>query len=113
MKKQIAEKKIYNDYSKDRIFVFAYCDIYYIEKVLEECTQVYYNAGLFGWNFNAYYLKDLALITGYRFVRKKDNNIEIENKILELEQYLKNNYKYDNRKEMINYTMDVLNNLFK
>lgn len=113
MKTKIAEKEIYENYSKDRVLVFGYCDIYNIERVIEDYAQVYYNAGVYGWNFNAYCLKDFALITGYRFKRNGSNDEKTKNKILELEKYIKDNKNYNNYKEIAEYTMNVLNNLFK
>lgn len=113
MKTKIAEKKIYENYPKDRVLIFGYCEIQNIERVLETCTRIYYNSGVYGWNFNAFCLKDLALITGYRVKRNESNDEKTKNRILELEKYLKENLKYYNFKEMTNYTLDVLNNLFK
>lgn len=41
----------------------GYCDIQWL---LHYESPLYYNSGLYGWNYDAYIIGDYALCTGYR-----------------------------------------------
>ena len=47
------------------VFRCGYCDLQYIMRGEE---PVYYNCGVYGWNYDAYcdYKRDIAITTGYR-----------------------------------------------
>ena len=48
-----------------KVFRCGYCDLQYIMRGEE---PVYYNCGVYGWNYDAYcdYKRDIAITTGYR-----------------------------------------------
>ena len=65
MKYKTTAKAIRNGYSK--IISIGYCDAYYLLKGLDE---VAYTCGIYGWNFDVYEFKDIAICTGYRGMPK-------------------------------------------
>lgn len=62
MKRKTTNKYINSNYKK--VFRSGYCDLYPI--VVSD--PVYYNCGLYGWNYDAYvnYKYDICITTGYR-----------------------------------------------
>jgi hypothetical protein len=56
-------KEINNRFSK--VFYCGYCDL---QRICSRDDIVYYNAGVYGWNFDVYvdYKNDIAITTGYR-----------------------------------------------
>lgn len=49
----------------NNVYCCGYCDLQYIFRYEE---PVYYNSGVYGWNFDVYcdYAKNIAITTGYR-----------------------------------------------
>ena len=61
----------------DKIYRIGYCEL---QKILESLSAVGYNAGVYGWNYDVYYLEEnVILITGYR----TDCGIKISHEICE------------------------------
>lgn len=56
-------KEINNRFSK--VFYCGYCDL---QNICSRDDIVYYNSGVYGWNFDVYvdYKNDIAITTGYR-----------------------------------------------
>ena len=63
MKIKTSRKHIHQVWGK--VFYCGYCDLQYIMRGEE---PMYYNAGVYGWNFDVYcdYKRDIAITTGYR-----------------------------------------------
>lgn len=62
MKFKTTNKDIKNYYSK--VFSVGYCDLY---DFLKGCNEpIGYNHGVYGWNYDLYVIKDVAITTGYR-----------------------------------------------
>lgn len=63
MKTKTTKKAIYNNYSKERVFSFGYCDIYYIGRLF---NNMLYTCGVYGWNADILQFDNFILCTGYR-----------------------------------------------
>lgn len=63
MKTKTTKKAIYANYSKERVFSFGYCDIYYIGKLF---GNMLYTCGVYGWNADILQFRNFCLCTGYR-----------------------------------------------
>lgn len=56
-----------------RVVSAGYCDL---QNLLINHSPIAYNAGVYGWNFDAYEIDDLTICTGYRNMPgKRANNI--------------------------------------
>lgn len=56
-----------------RVVSAGYCDL---QNLLSNHSPIAYNAGVYGWNFDAYEIDDLTICTGYRNMPgKRANNI--------------------------------------
>lgn len=62
-KTHITRKALNQNFRK--VFSCGYCDL---QRIMEGKEATYYNAGVYGWNFDAYidYANDIAITTGYR-----------------------------------------------
>lgn len=60
MKKKVTRNQL-NGYT--HLFRCGYCDLQYIFKYRE---PTFYNAGIYGWNYDVYTWADVAITTGYR-----------------------------------------------
>lgn len=59
--------------SSTRVVSAGYCDL---QNLLINHSPIAYNAGVYGWNFDAYEIDDLTICTGYRNMPGKlANNI--------------------------------------
>ena len=61
MKKETTRKAIEERYG--RVFKCGYCDI---QNIFCLENPEFYNAGVYGWNFDVYTEKNIAICTGYR-----------------------------------------------
>lgn len=85
------------------IYYTGYCDLQHLTNV---CDRVYYNAGVFGWNYDVFILPDdNYLVTGYRVpstIGIKINH-DIARAIDEHARYIQNNSYvwYEAQKEIV------------
>lgn len=58
----MTRKDLNDNFSK--VLRIGYCDL---QKLTPYCKKIGYNAGIYGWNWNAFMLNyDVAICTGYR-----------------------------------------------
>lgn len=73
MKTKTTKKAVYQNYSKERVFSFGYCDIYYIGKLFD---SMLYTCGVYGWNADILLFRNFCLCTGYRPFGTHNEEIE-------------------------------------
>lgn len=98
-KMKITNKQVKENYKN--IISVGYCDLYYL---LQGLNARYYNAGVYGWNYDGFEINlNTLIITGYRPIK---GNIKTDHKTIE---------KYENkaREIMKNYELDYRMQLIK
>lgn len=68
-----ATRKALESSSADVIRI-GYCDA---QHLLHYCTPVAYNAGVYGWNFDAYQIGNTIIATGYRNLPGRDPRVDV------------------------------------
>lgn len=63
MKFETTRKAILNSYSYNKIFSAGYCEL---QALLAYESPIAYTTGIYGWNFDLYLIKSVAICTGYR-----------------------------------------------
>lgn len=89
MKTKTTKKSVYENYSKERVFYFGYCDIQFLAKCFDDKL---YTCGVYGWNADILQFRNFALCTGYRPFGTK--NKEIEAICKEIDTKVKNDKEY-------------------
>ena len=89
----------------DNVIVAGYCDL---QDLLSQENAVFYNCGVYGWNFDVYIIdNETIIITGYRNLNGNLRNYDITRKYNELariekQKYYYNNLTYEQMKENLN-----------
>lgn len=84
MKYKTTAKELRNEARYIRTVKAGYCDL---QTLLRDVAPVAYTCGVYGWNFDVYYVNGINICTGYRgMVGERANNIsEYEERARELE----------------------------
>lgn len=87
----------------------GYCDLQYL---LRHQTAFGYNAGVYGWNFDHYYIDGIAINTGYRSMVGKQVDYKLTNEYNEKARKIQENWNltYNQQKA---YTERLLKNFLK
>lgn len=97
MKFKTTAKAVKNGYA--RIVSAGYCDL---QTLLNDVEPVAYTCGVYGWNFDVYYINGLCITTGYRGMcgRRANNITEYESKARAIcNDYYNHVITYDEKKE--------------
>lgn len=96
--------KITNKFVKSNYAIRIYCDNLRLLQYLD-CKM--YNCGVYGWNYDLYEYKDVALLTGYRNIPYNVRSITLENKYNKLYNEIdKSKYNYNELKEIVYELLD-------
>ena len=93
-----------NEINKNNMVALGYCQCQTILNLFGYEYKVGYNAGVYGWNYDLYRIKGVDIVTGYHIPYEKYSNKEIKNKLVELE----NRVRQDNCFEKSNYKKEFL-----
>lgn len=63
------------DLSVDKIVTAGACEL---QNLLSGVDPIGYNAGIYGWNYDAYVIGDVCILTGYRVLKKYPRATKIE-----------------------------------
>lgn len=61
MKTKITSKELKRRF--DKIISIGYCSA---QKLLRNHSPIWYNCGVYGWNYDAYLIEGVCIVTGYR-----------------------------------------------
>lgn len=89
MKTKTTKKAIYENYSKENVFYFGYCEIQFLANCF---ANKLYTCGVYGWNADILLFKNFVLCTGYRPFGTK--NEEIQTICKEIDTKVKNDKEY-------------------
>lgn len=101
MKLKTTNKVIKNGYY--HILSIGYCDMAHL---LKYQAPFAYNAGVYGWNWDAYEIDNICICTGYRPISSSNTNVNFD-LMREYEQNAQNicnnwSIEYDKKVELIN-----------
>lgn len=91
-----------NDLKGQNVFSVGYCEL---QTLLACASPQYYNAGVYGWNYDVYSFDNCYIATGYRGTPGKRINYELCKKYEEMAQ----NASWDERRELLKEFIQIIN----
>ena len=83
-----------NQINKNNMVTLSYCQCQTILNLFGYNYKIGYNSGIYGWNYDLYRIKGVDIVTGYNAPYEKYSNKEIKNKLVALENKIRNNFDY-------------------
>lgn len=88
-----------NEINKNNMVVLSYCQCQTILNLFGYDHKVGYNSGIYGWNYDLYRICGIDIVTGYNVPYIKYSNEKIKNKLVALENEIRDNYDYSKFEE--------------
>ena len=88
-----------NEINKSNMVALGYCQCQTVLNLFGYEYKVGYNAGVYGWNYDLYRINGVDVVTGYHVPYEKYSNKEIKNKLVALENKIRNNFDYSKRED--------------
>lgn len=79
-----------NDINKENMVVLGYCQCQRILNMFAYDYKIGYNSGIYGWNYDLYRINEIDIVTGYNVPYYQYNNDELKNKLIALENKIRN-----------------------
>ena len=81
----INKKITRNDINKNNMVALGYCECQTVLNMFGDSFKIGYNAGVYGWNYDLYYVNGVNIVTGYRVPYTEYSNRELKKKLVALE----------------------------
>ena len=79
-----------NNINKKNMVALGYCQCQEILNLFGEAYKIGYNSGGNGWNYDLYRIGGIDIVTGYNVPYYTHSNKEIKNKLISLENTIRN-----------------------
>ena len=79
-----------NEINKNNMVALGYCQIQTILNLFADDYKIGYNSGAYGWNYDLYRIGGIDIVTGYNVPYYTHSNKEIKNKLIALENTIRN-----------------------
>lgn len=83
-----------NEINRKNMVALGYCQIQTILGLFADDYKVGYNSGVYGWNYDLYRIRGIDVVTGYNVPYYDCSNKEIKNKLIALENKVRENKDY-------------------
>lgn len=83
-----------------KVYICGYCELQHLFNFCGS-YKLGYNAGVYGWNYDAYKIDDIIIATGYRTPKGKRIDRELTSAIDEKARHIARTYAYDEGKAEI------------
>ena len=88
-----------NQINKNNMVTLSYCQCQTILNLFGYNYKIGYNSGIYGWNYDLYRICGVDVVTGYNVPYRQYSNKELKNKLVELENKIRNNFDYSKRED--------------
>ena len=88
-----------NEINKNNMVALGYCQCQTVLNLFGYDYKIGYNSGIYGWNYDMYRIRGIDIITGYNVPYCQYSNKELERKLVELENEIRNNFDYSKNEE--------------
>lgn len=88
-----------NSINKENMVALGYCQCQMVLNMFGYEYKKGYNAGIYGWNYDLYSINNVDIVTGYNVPYSAYSKKKIKNKLIALENKIREHFDYSKREE--------------